>query len=346
MGFSNQERINMNSAALAAGVIDANATAQWYEKQFGFSFILDASTVWRQLSSIPAAANLTAARNNAIANPTIIQDLSQATSAKRLTKVAGTNNSTFACYSTYNDTSSTLLKNWLLPQLVPQSSGAPSNGYSINLYDGDPNSGGTLISTTVGQTGSGTTKSVGWIWNYALGILLLADDFYSQSGISSGSFNPYVIGFRYIGTTAASGSSTTSTRTISSGVADETIAIGDILRFALNGEVGYTAGRLLKASGASANASEAVGVATSGGSQGDTIEYATSGEVSVKFGSTPPSTDNGKKVFLSTTNGRATFTPPSSGGQTVVRIGHINGANGSTSTPTVILNIVVVMELG
>ena len=346
MGFSNQERINMNSAALAAGVIDANSSAQWYEKQFGFSFILNANTVWTQLSSIPTAANLTTARNNATANPTLIQDLSQASDAKRLTKVAGTNNSTFAAYSTYNDTSSTLLKNWLLPQLVPQTSGAPSNGYSINLYNGDPDSGGTLITTTVGQTGTGTTKSVGWIWNYALGILLLSDDFYSQSGISSASFDPYVVGFRYIGNTASSGVSTTATRTTSSGVADETIAVGDVLRFALNGEAGLTAGRLVKANATSVNGSEVVGIATSGGSQGASINYATSGEVAVKFGSNPATTDNGKKVFLNTTSGQATFTAPTASGQTIVRLGHINGATGSTSTPTIVLNIMVVMQIG
>ena len=346
MGFSNQERINMNSAALAAGVIDANSSAQWYEKQFGFSFILDANTVWTQLSLIPAAPNLTTARNNATANPTIIQDLSQSADAKRLTKVAGTNNSTFAAYSTYNDTSSALLRNWLLPQLVPQSSGAPSNGYAINLYNGDPTSGGTLISTTVGQTGTGTTKSVGWIFNYALGILLLSDDFYTVSGISSGSFDPYVVGFRYIGQTAASGTSTTATRTISSGVADETVAIGDVLRFALNGEVGLTAGRLVKAIASAQNGSEVVGVATSGGSQGDSINYATSGEVATKFGSNPATTDNGKRVFLSTTGGQATFTPPSSSGDTVVRLGYINGGTGSTSTPTVVLNVQTIMEIG
>ena len=67
MGFSNQEAINLNFAALAAGVIDANSSAVWFEKQFGFSFVLDANTVWTQLSSIPAAGNLTTARNNASA---------------------------------------------------------------------------------------------------------------------------------------------------------------------------------------------------------------------------------------------------------------------------------------
>ena len=346
MGFSNQERINMNSAALAASVIDANSVAVWYEKQFAFSFILNAETVWTQLASIPAAANLTAAQANAAANPTLIEDLSAATSAKRLTKIAGTNNSTFACYSTYNDTTSAILKNWLLPQLVPQTSGAPSNGYAINLYDGDPNSGGTLVTTTAGQTGTGNNKTVGWIYNYALGVLLLSNDFYTETGISSASFDPYVVGFRYIGLTAASGSSTSATRTVSSGIADETLAIGDILRFALNGEAGLTAGRLVKANASSENGAEVVGIATSAAAaQGDAVNYATSGEADIKFGSPPSSTDNGKQVYLSTTSAQATFTPPSSSGETVVKLGKLKGGNGATSTPSVVLNIDYVVTL-
>lgn len=345
MGFSNQEAINLNFASLAAGVIDANSSAVWFEKQFGFSFQLDAGSVLTQLSSVPAAGNNTTARSNASANPTLIQDLSQAADAKRLTLIAGTNFSTWAAYSTYNDASSGLLKNWLLPQLIPQSSGAPSNGYSVQLYNGDPNSGGTLITTTEGQTGSGSTKQVGWIWNYALGLLLISDDFYSQTGINSATFNPYIIGFRYIGGTA--GAVTSATSTSSSVVADETIATGAVVRFVTNADGGgLTPGRVVNANAGTQADAEAIGVTSSGGGQGDSLTMNTAGEASVLFGSAPASTENGKQVYLSTTDGTGTTTIPSASGNTVVKIGKLKGANGSDSTPTVVLNIQVMVLLG
>ena len=345
MGFSNQEAINLNFASLAAGVIDANSSAVWFEKQFGFSFQLDAGSVLTQLSSIPAAGNNTTARANAAANPTLIQDLSQAADAKRLTLIAGTNFSTWAAYSTYNDASSGLLKNWLLPQLIPQSSGAPSNGYSVQLYNGDPNSGGTLITTTEGQTGSGSTKQVGWIWNYALGLLLVSDDFYSQTGINSATFDPYIVGFRYIGGTAGAGSSAASTS--SSVVADETISTGAIVRLVTSSDGGgLTPGRVLNANANAEADAEAIGIVTSGGSQGDSLTMVTAGEADVLFAAPPASTENGKQVYLSITDGTGTTTPPSSSGDTVVKIGKLKGANGSDSTPTVILNIQVMVLLG
>ena len=339
MGFSNQEAINLNFASLAAGVIDANSSAVWFEKQFGFSFILGADTVWTQLASIPAAGNLTTARANATANPTLIQDLSQATSAKRLTLIAGTNDSTFACYSTYNDPSSGLLKNWLLPQLVPQSSGAPSNGYSIQLYDGDPNAGGTLITTTDGQTGTGATKQVGWIFNYALGLLLLSDDFFTRTGITPAAFNPYVVGFRYIGNTA--GSAITSVpQTVSTLVADEAIGIGSLVRVVVSTDSGLTPGRVVNANASNATDAEVVGVAlTAAGAQGDSLSVVTSGEADIKFASAPAASSNGQKVFLSTTDGTATLTPPTGAGQAIVNIGKLQGATGSDSTPKVLLNL-------
>lgn len=576
MGFSNQEAINLNFASLAAGVIDANSSAVWFEKQFGFGFILDAGVVWTQLASIPAAGNLTTARSNATANPTLIEDLSQNTDAKRLTLVAGTNDSTFACYATYNDPTSGLLKNWLLPQLVPQTSGAPSNGYAIQLYDGDPNSGGTLITTTDGQTGTGSSKQVGWIFNYALGLLLLSDDFFTRTGITPSAFDPYVVGFRYIGSTAGGGSGTiggsiadtevaygsgtdtiqgapdftyddtnkvlevekietqvvvqvrnetgstigagaavyvdadgsshpqvaladasdsakmpsigivpnaintgnngyavltgtingldgsasntvfdstivagdlgstlyvsptnpgrltvtkptgtseliqnvgriidlngsnvkiavnnigrtndvpnsfsttgeidagsltvnssysfpttdgadgqvlvtdgagnltfedpSPTRTLSSFVADEAISAGALVRVVLSTDSGLTPGRVINANAGAENDAEVVGVAlAAAASQGDSVDIITSGEASLLFASAPASTDNGKQVYLSTTDGTATLTAPSSAGDTVVRIGKLKGANGSDTTPTVILNIQVIAFLG
>ena len=203
MGFTNQERINIAAKALQAGVIDANPDSVWYEVFFPFSFVLSAEQVWTEMSTLRAlpASNLSTAQTNAAANPTLIQDFSTSVTAIRMSLVGGTNYSTYVTYSTYEDPS-THLKNWLLPQLVPQTSGAPSNGYAVQLYDGDPGAGGTLITTTEGTTGVGDEKTVGWIYNYANGLLLISEDFYSETGITAASFDPYIMGFRYIGKTA------------------------------------------------------------------------------------------------------------------------------------------------
>ena len=120
MGFSNQERINANTNALQANVLDANPSSQWYEKRFTFEFALPSSKVYTQLSSIPSASSLTQARTNATNNPTLIEDLSQSSSAIRLTAVTGTNDFTYVAYATYNDTSSARVDNWLQPQAIPQ----------------------------------------------------------------------------------------------------------------------------------------------------------------------------------------------------------------------------------
>jgi plasmid maintenance system antidote protein VapI len=325
----------MNSKALAASVIDANPVAQWYETRNPFSFMLPGTKILTQISSIPVAASLADARTNATANPTLISNLSAVGDAIRLTAVAGTNDSTWLAYSTYNDTTSAKLDNWIQPQIIPQTTGAASIGYTVVLYEGDPNAGGTEITTTEGTSGTGATKSVGWIFNYALGMLLLADDF--KSTVT----NPYVLGFRYTGTTANDASSNAIVMT-----ADETIAIGDVLRVVQTGEGGLTAGRVVKAIASSALGSEVVGVATSAATQGNTITMETVDRLNLTFGSTPASASNGGKVYLSTTGGKASLTPPSSAGDTVVQLGILVGGNGSDSTVGVLLNIKTLITIG
>jgi hypothetical protein len=333
MGFTNQERINLFTKSLLANVLDANAIAQWYETKFPFKFALDGNSVWTQLSSIPTASSLAVARTNATNNPTLIQDLSQNASAIRLTKIAGTNDSTYVAYLTYNDVSSDILDNWLMPQMVLQANGNASIGYAVNLYDGDPNAGGSLVTTTAGTTGTGVNKSVGWIYNYSNGMLLLSDDF--KANVS----DPYIVGFRYIGKTAASESDVIALEL----VADETIAIGDILRLVVNGE-GLTAGRVIKALPTSSVTADCIGVALSAGNQGDNVKIAISGKTAVKFGSNPPTTDRGKSLYLSSVAGQATTTIPTN--NAVVKIGNILDSNGSSSTPNCLISINFEIFLG
>ena len=347
MGFSNQERINANSKALQAGVIDANASAVWYETYFPFTFVLSGEQAWTEMASLRAltAANLTAAQANAAANPTLLQDKSAAANARRLTLVAGTNYSTYVAYSTYNDPTSTQLKNWVLPQLIPQSTGAPSNGYAIRLFDGDPNGGGTEITTTDGTTGTGENKTVGWIWNYANGLLLVSVDFFAETGITAADFDPYVLGFRYIGATASSTPAGQATSVTFTGTAGEALTAGDVVRLDASG--GGTAGRVFKAQADSISNADVVGIVKTGASLGATVTVYTQGSVPVTFGSAPATASNGNRVFLdSATAGRATLTAPTSSGQSVVLMGNLIGANGALPSPNVILKITELAVLG
>jgi hypothetical protein len=204
MGFSELERVNIAAKALQAGVVDANPNSVWYEVFNPFTFVLAAEQVWTEMTRLRAlpASNLTTAQANAAANPNLIQDRSDTASATQMTLVPGTNFSTYASYATPGDLSSAQLRNWLLPQLVQQPSGAPSNGYAIQLYNGDPNAGGVLVTTTEGTTGAGPNKTVGWTFSYANGLLLFSADFYTETGIVAAAFTPYIVGFRYIGKTA------------------------------------------------------------------------------------------------------------------------------------------------
>jgi len=194
MSFSTQQKINMFTKALVAGVIDGESISAWYESFFPFTFIMDSAQVWLQLDLLKQypATTLVQAQTNAAGDLSgVVEDRS--TSPLRLTQMFGSNGTTYVAHTTYDDRTSVVLKNWLLPQLIPTSTGSPSSGYGILLYDGDPNAGGTLISTTTGQTGSGETASQAWIWNYANGLLFVAPDFTIT--------DPYIVGFRYVGKT-------------------------------------------------------------------------------------------------------------------------------------------------
>jgi len=340
VGFSNQEQINLVSKVMQAGVIDANASAVWYETFFANNFIVDAGTVWTSmptLRTLPAGTR-TIARANAAANPTLIQDRSQIGQATRLTAVAGTNGSTWAAYSVYGNTNSTLLRNWLLPQLVPQANGAPSNGYAIQLYNGNPAAGGVLVSTSAGTTGTGESKSVGWVFNYPSGLLLLSTDFRAQIT------DPWVVGFRYIGPTAGSTPEppppTTDFRFTAP--AGDNVTAGEILRMddPIVNPGAVVRARALNSEGL------AVGISASSTASGSPVGVIFNGTTSILFEAPLATSDIGKTVWVSPfMSGRATLTPPSTSGQTVMKVGTLVSATGGSSTGTVILALALSARL-
>ena len=108
-----------------------------------------------------------------------------ASSALRMTADATSSGQrAYIAYSTYNDTSSTRLTNWIDTQF-----GAL---YLIKVYKGDPNSGGVALS-------AGATNE-NWFFDYSAGVLNFND-----SNVPSGvtDTNIYIVGYRYIGKTGA-----------------------------------------------------------------------------------------------------------------------------------------------
>ena len=93
----------------------------------------------------------------------------------------------FIAYSTYNDSGTAILGDWIDTQF-----GA---SYIIKVYKGDPNSGGVALSAE----GSGSND--GWFFDYSSGILNF-NDTNVPSGVTD--TNIYVVGYRYIGNKGAS----------------------------------------------------------------------------------------------------------------------------------------------
>lgn len=170
----------------------------WYEEITTLDTIVKPVQLWNQLSSVGEAADLATAQANAVANPTIIQDLSAAGSAIHLTP--SPNNKTFFATTVYGDLS-TKIGNWIMPQLIPRTDpgfeGFPSIGYMITLWNDDPATVGTPIGTSVEQSGA----VPGWFMNFGAGAIKVASSF---TGITDPT-KVYMTGFRYIGTTGGSG---------------------------------------------------------------------------------------------------------------------------------------------
>ena len=129
-------------------------------------------------------------------------------------------------------------------------------------------------------------------------------------------------------------------------VADETIAIGDTLRFVTSADVGLTAGRVIRSSATTEASGEVIGIAKTSGIQGTTIQVSTNGSTSISFSSAPATSDNGKTIYLSTTTGKATLIAPTTTGNSIVKLGKVYGADGLSLTPTCLLSIDPIVILG
>ena len=137
------------------------------------------SSLWNEAASIPATAP---------GSDTVqVKVYLAGTSGLRMTADSTSSGQrAYIAYTTYNDTSSARLTNWIDTQF-----GA---SYLIKVYKGDPNSGGVALSAA----GSGSND--GWFFDYSAGVLNF-NDTSVPSGVTD--TNIYIVGYRYVGQTGA-----------------------------------------------------------------------------------------------------------------------------------------------
>ncbi|BAV81235.1 hypothetical protein [Vibrio phage VCPH] len=208
MAFQDNDILKLAGAVLAAGVIDTNTNASWYEKRNANSFIIDPKSVWSDLPLMGDlhAANFAEAVQHANDNPNFFELVGinpdgsfDDDTAVRMTPVPGTNFSTYIAYRDFNDPQSGIIKNWIQPQLLPRPSGAASAAYQATIWIGKPSNGKRLL-TTAGYDGNWVSH----FWNPAGGLLLIAPDDAPPSATID-SQDLYITGFVYAGATGGGG---------------------------------------------------------------------------------------------------------------------------------------------
>ena len=137
--------------------------------------VVPANSVWAQASEIPATPP-------GADTPFVRVYLSGASGHRMTVDNTVSGNRTFIARSTYNNNSSSILGDW-----IDTSFGAD---YIIEVYKGDPNSGGVKLSAA----GSGSNDT--WFFDYSSGVLNF-NGTVVPSGVTSS--NIYIVGYRYIG---------------------------------------------------------------------------------------------------------------------------------------------------
>jgi hypothetical protein len=137
--------------------------------------VVSSVNVWTFADKIPT--------DPSTADPFYVQDYPASSSGLQLTSdntVA--DNRSFLCRSVYNDNTSDMLGDWIDTAFGPD--------YIVEVYKGDPNSGGVKLPAA----GSGTNDT--WFFDYSSGVLNFNGDVV-PSGVTSS--NVYLVGYRYIG---------------------------------------------------------------------------------------------------------------------------------------------------
>ena len=137
--------------------------------------VVSSVNVWTFADKIPT--------DPSTADPFYVQDYPASSSGLRLTEDNTVADSrSFLCRSVYGDNSSSMLGDWIDTAFGPD--------YIVEVYKGDPNSGGVKLSAA----GSGTNDT--WFFDYSSGVLNF-NGTVVPSGVTPS--NVYLVGYRYVG---------------------------------------------------------------------------------------------------------------------------------------------------
>jgi len=218
MGFTASEIRKLTFKVQAANVIDADSGAFWYQSKLENSPAVKSERILTQYtvvkSNLPTGSTYldqVASLETLVDTGNVLENIvgnaystgpSGTIISSRLSRVTAGLNNTWISYNTYNTPASGPKDLWINPASVPAANGDPTQGYTIQLYSGDPNAGGVKITTSVGQD----ANEVGWVWNYDMGVLFIANNlegFLTGNPTYPAGLDFYVRGWRYVGTTGA-----------------------------------------------------------------------------------------------------------------------------------------------
>jgi len=158
----------------------SNTPKKPFEEGIPSPLIIPQSSLWADSGYIPTTPP---------GSDTVYVKGYRTATALRMTRDAtvGTNTRSYIAYTTYNNTSSARLTNWIDTQF--------GSSYIIKVYKGDPNSSGVEL-----QQAGANAGTDGWFFDYSSGILNF-NGVNLPSGITA--TNIYIVGYRYIGATGA-----------------------------------------------------------------------------------------------------------------------------------------------
>ena len=158
----------------------SNTPKKPFEEAIPSPLIIPSTSLWSDSSFIPTTPP---------ASDTAFIKVYSTSSALRMTRdtSVGTNTRTYIAYTTYNNTSSARLTNWIDTQF-----GAD---YILKVYKDDP----TVPANELTQVGA-NNQTDGWFFDYSSGVLN-----FNGTNLPSGitATNIYIVGYRYIGGTGA-----------------------------------------------------------------------------------------------------------------------------------------------
>ena len=124
--------------------------------------------------------------------------------------------------------------------------------------------------------------------------------------------------------------------------AGENVIAGELMSMDVSGN---NPGTVLRSRALNSEPS-AVGVAASSAAAGASVQVVTNGTLPILFQAPLSVADIGRTVYVSpTVSGRATLTPPSTSGQSVVKVGTVVSTSAGSSTGNVILALIPVARL-